>query len=115
MISTMLPFILYFACAVVTGFHIYTLLAFAVQGAPFNPLELVALLGSVCLWIAAYVSLFRPQIAARIALLAALAIWSFYGPAIAKIGRTRFAGQPAKTSEFFHAPARLEAFRFGLA
>jgi hypothetical protein len=67
------------------GHRIPYLYATGPTGRPFNPLELVALLGSVCLWIAAYVSLFRPQIAARIALLAALAICSFYGSAIAKI------------------------------
>jgi len=85
----MLPFVLYFTCAVVTGFHIYTLLALAVYGAPFNPLELLALLGSLALMIAAYMSLFRPYAAARVALIAALALWSFYAPAIARMVRTR--------------------------
>jgi hypothetical protein len=89
MIFAMLPFLLYFVTGVVTGFHVYTLLAIAVYGAPFNPLELVSLLGSLCLLIAAYVSLHKPHAAARIALLATLAIWSFYGPAIAKSIRTK--------------------------
>lgn len=44
----MLPFSLYFAASVITGFHVYTLLALAVYGAPPNPLELVSLLGSLC-------------------------------------------------------------------
>jgi hypothetical protein len=85
----MLPFCLYFVAGVITGLHVYTLLALAVYGVPFNPLELVALSGSLCLLIAAYVSLFKPYAAARLALLASLAIWCFYGPAIAKSIRTK--------------------------
>jgi len=95
----MLPFVLYFVTAVVTGYHVYTLLSLAVYGAPFNPLELVSIFGSFCLLIAAYLSLFRPYAAARLALIAALAIWCFYGPAIAKIVRTRLAPQTAVLSE----------------
>jgi hypothetical protein len=89
----MFPFCLYFVVAVITGFHVYTLLALAVYGAPSNPLELVSLVGSLGLLIAAYVSLFKPSAAARIALLACLAIWCFYGPAIAKSVRTKFDNQ----------------------
>jgi hypothetical protein len=86
----MLPFILYFLTGLVAVFHVYTFLTLAVYGAPFDPLELVALLGSLCMLIAAYVSLLRPQAGAKVALIGALAIWSFYGPGIAKIVRTRF-------------------------
>ena len=89
----MLPFFLYFVTGVVTGFHVYTLLTLAVYGAPFDPLELVSLLGSISLLIAAYVSLHRPNAAARLALIAALAVWCFYGPAIARIFRTRLPAQ----------------------
>jgi hypothetical protein len=96
----MLPFILYFVTAVLTGFHLYTLLSFTLYGAPFNLLELVALLGSFCLLIAAYVSLFKPHAAGRLALIACLAIWCFYGPAIAKVMRTRL-GKPAAVSQCY--------------
>src|SRR5579863_1394614 len=85
----MLPFFLYFVSGLVTGFHVYTLLALAVYVVPINPLEFVSLLGSLCLLIAAYVSLFKPHAAAKLALIAALAMWSFYGPAIAKAVRSR--------------------------
>lgn len=84
----MLPFILYFVTGVATGFHVYTLL-FAAYGAPLNPLELVSLSGSFCLLIAAYLSLFRPQAAGRLALIACLLMWCFYGPAIANLVRAR--------------------------
>jgi xanthosine utilization system XapX-like protein len=85
----MLPFCLYFVTGLVTGFHIYTLLALAVYGVPINALELISLLGSLGFLIAAYVSLFKPLIAAKLALIAALAMWSFYGPAIANLVRAR--------------------------
>ena len=102
----MLPFILYFVTAVVTGFHLYTLLSFTLYGAPFNLLELVALLGSFCLLIAAYVSLFKPDAAARLALIACLAMWCFYGPAIAKVVRTNL-GKPAAVSQFYQPSVAL--------
>ena len=84
----MLPFILYFVTGVATGFHVYTLL-FAAYGAPLNPLELVSLSGSFCLLIAAYLSLFRPHVAGRVALIACLLMWCFYGPALANLVRGR--------------------------
>jgi hypothetical protein len=88
MIVDMLPFCLYFVAGIVTGLHVYTL-ALAMYGAQLNPLELVSLLGSLCLLAAAYVSLSKPNAAAKIALLASLMIWCFYGPAIAKSVRTK--------------------------
>lgn len=84
----MLPFCLYFVTGIVTGFHVYTLVLLGLYGAPSNPFEFVSLLGSLCLLIAAYVSLSKPNAAAKIALLASLMIWCFYGPAIAKSVRT---------------------------
>jgi hypothetical protein len=86
----MLPFLLYFVAAVLTGFHVYTLLTLAVYGVPFNLLHLISLLGSLCLVIAAFVSLFRPGAAAKIALLACLLIWCFYAPATAALIRAGF-------------------------
>ena len=88
----MLTFILYFVTGLVTGYHVFTLM-FAAYGAPTRPLELIALLGSFCLVIAAYLSLFKPDAASRVALVAALAIWCFYGPAIASRVRKR-SGKP---------------------
>ena len=94
----MLPFALYFVTAVVTGFHTYALLSFVVYGVPLNPLELVSFLGSLCLLIAAYVSLFRPRVAARVALIACLAMWCFYAPAIANFVHSKVA-RPKATSQ----------------
>jgi hypothetical protein len=98
MIVGMHPFFLYFAASVITGFHVYKLLAPAIYGAPSNPLELVSLLGSLGLLVAAYISLFKPQAAAKLALIACLAIWCFYAPAIAKSIRTRFGKQSSVLS-----------------
>jgi hypothetical protein len=85
----MLPFFLYFVTGVVTGFQVYSLLSLALYGAPFNPLELLSLLGSLGLLFAAYIALFKPHAAARVALIASLLVWCFYGPALAKTIRTR--------------------------
>jgi hypothetical protein len=98
MIVDMLPFCLYFVAGIVTGFHVYTL-TLAMYGAGLNPLEFVSLLGSLCLLIAAYVSLSKPNAAAKIALLASLMIWCFYGPAIAKSVRTRLDKQSSVFSD----------------
>jgi hypothetical protein len=107
----MLPFFLYFVASVITGFHVYTLLALTVYGAPSNPLELVSLLGSLCLLISAYVSLFKPYAAARLALIACLAIWCFYGPAIAKSIRPKLHGQSSvlPDRQLFTRPELLRA------
>lgn len=109
----MLPFLVYFATGVVTGYHIYTLLALVVYGVPINPLAVIGLFGSLGLLIAAYISLFRPQAAAKVALIAALAIWSFYGPAIANVVRTRLESEgyhPRYHSRSCFHPHVAEAF-----
>ena len=103
----MLPFLLYFITAVVTGFHIYMLLSLVALGVPINPLELVALLGSLCLLIAAYMSLFKPHAAAKLALVAALAIWSFYGPAIANAVRTSLDERGTSSNVTLSQPAEV--------
>ena len=84
----MIPFTLYLVAGVITGLHVYTLLTLGLLGAPLHPLELVSLAGSLCLVGAAYWSLFKPLAAAKLALIASLAMWCFYGPAIVRaIGR----------------------------
>lgn len=85
----MLAFVLYFVAAVFTGYHLYALMSLVVYGVPLNPLELVGFLGSVSLLIAAYVSLFRTRAGGRIALIACLALWCFYAPAIVNFIRAQ--------------------------
>jgi hypothetical protein len=79
----MLPFLLYFAAGSATAMHVYTLLSLGVFGATRSVLELVALAGSVCLIVSAYISLFKPHSGAKVALIAALGSWCFYAPGIA--------------------------------
>jgi hypothetical protein len=107
MISEVLPFCLYLSAGLITGFHVYALLSSVVYGIPIDPLEIVSLLGSFCLVIAAYVTLFKPRAAAKVALLACLAIWCFYGPAIAHTVRTKLI-KPSSVSTFSFSSAPLE-------
>jgi hypothetical protein len=104
----MLPFSLYFVTAVVTGFHMCVLLSFVVYGVPANPLELVSLLGSFCLLIAAYLSLYKPRAAGRLALLACLAMWCFYAPAIVNVVRAKFAKPAALSQMISPRPVRVQ-------
>jgi len=86
----MLPFFLYAATGAVAAYHICSLLILAAYGVPQTLWEFVAFILSVCLVACAYFSLYKPSAAAKIALLAALGMWGFYGPAIAatiKAGR----------------------------
>lgn len=78
----MFPFLLYLAAGVLTAFHVYALLSLGIFGVPRDVMELFSLCGSLCLIVSAYISLFRPRLAAKIALLASLGVWCFYAPAI---------------------------------
>jgi len=80
-LTAMLPFVLYVAAGALTAVHVYVLLSLGILGAPSSILEFVALLASLGLIAAGYVSLFRSQLAARLALIAALGSWCFYAPA----------------------------------
>ncbi len=101
----MLPFVLYFVTGVATGFHVYTLL-FAGYAGPVNPLELVSLWGSLCLLVAAYLSLFRAHAGGRLALIACLLMWCFYAPAMANFVRARW-HKPQQVSEMVSSPAAV--------
>jgi len=78
----MLPFVLYLVGGLLTAFHVYVLLTLAALGVPHNVLQLFSLLGSLGLIGSAYISLFRPRLAAQLALIASLGAWCFYAPAI---------------------------------
>lgn len=109
----MFPFILYLVTGFISGIYIYSLLSLTLYTAGFNALELLALMGCLCLIIAAYVSLARPREGARIALIAALMIWCFFGPAIAKtVHRSSEKPAPQHTSQLhsnFEVPIRKSA------
>jgi hypothetical protein len=77
-----LAFILYLITGIATAAPVVYALGWAVWGAPIVATEYISLLGSATLVVAAFVSLIKWRIAARIALAAVLAIWSLYLPAI---------------------------------
>jgi hypothetical protein len=112
MFLEMFPFCLYFITGIITGFHVYTLMLLSLYGVPINPLEFVSLLGSLCLLIAAYLSLFKPRAAAKLALLASLSIWCFYAPALAKSIRTRL-DKPSSVSFALRPPPAIFSYKCG--
>jgi hypothetical protein len=89
----MLPFAIYLITALLTGFHVYSLLSLAVYGVPATLLEPASLVGSVWLLAAAYVSLFRARVGAKIALPSSLLAWCFYAPALLGTMRAGKIGQ----------------------
>ena len=80
----MFPFSLYAIAGILTAVHLYLLLVFTAHAPAVNVLEWVALLGSLWLLVAACLSLYRPRVAAQVALIACLLIWTFYAPATVK-------------------------------
>lgn len=74
----MFPFVLYLLAGLGTGFSALRRLLWVVWGAPIHPVPLLAFAGSLTLIGAAVISLTRPRLAARLALLATVPIWSFY-------------------------------------
>jgi hypothetical protein len=89
----MLPFFLYLIAGVMTAVPVLFGLGWAVWGAPISIWEYVSLLGSLVLVLSAYVSLVQARKAARLALAGAIAIWSFYLPAIVGLTTTKLTDQ----------------------
>jgi len=71
---------LYVLTALVTGLHNFLLLTVMVNGAPFNPLNFSALLGSATLLGAAKIAPLRPRVAAAVALTGSLLLRVYYAP-----------------------------------
>jgi hypothetical protein len=71
---------LYVLTAVVTGLQNFYRLMDRVNGAPINPLNCVALVGSVTLIGAAFLVPFKPHVAAGVGTTGSLLSWVFYGP-----------------------------------
>jgi len=78
----MFPIFLYLLSGLTTGWQVLRAVRWAVWGRPVHPLEGLSLLGSLVLIIAAVTSPFRPRRAAWLALVGALACWTFYVPAL---------------------------------
>ncbi|MBZ5551272.1 MAG: hypothetical protein LAO21_01030 [Acidobacteriia bacterium] len=89
----MLPFLLYLTAGVVTGVPVLYALGWAVWGAPISTWKYVSLLGSLVLVFSAYVSLVRAHAAARLALVGAIMVWSFYLPGIIGLTAAKLSDQ----------------------
>lgn len=89
----MFPFALYLITGIATAAPVIYALEWAVWGAPIVATKYLSLLGSATLLVAAFTSLFERRIAARIALVGVLAIWSLYLPAITGAVRTKLSDQ----------------------
>lgn len=89
----MLPFFLYLLTGIATGLHVLYLLSWAVWGAPTHPLQYISVVGSLVVIVAAYVSLFKPRIAARFALLGLAAVWPFYVTAVVRTVQVKVSDQ----------------------
>ena len=78
----MLVAVLFALTAIVTGLHNTYLLMGVVNGAPINPLNCIALFGSVVLLVAAVLAPARLRVAAKTGLLGSLLLWVFYSTMI---------------------------------
>ena len=85
--------LLYFVTGIATAIPVVLALGWAVWGAPTSPLEYLALLGSLVLVISASIPSTKRRLAARVALVGALAVWSFCLPAMVGIAKARLTDQ----------------------
>jgi hypothetical protein len=89
----MVSLLLYLFTGIVTAIPVLYALGWAVWGAGTSPLEYISLLGSLILVISAFLGLSSRRLAARLALVGALGVWSFYLPAIVVAVRIRLTDQ----------------------
>jgi hypothetical protein len=78
---TMFLYGLYLATGLLTGYQILRLVIWTVFGIPHKP-GFIAVLGSVMLFVAAIVILFRTRMAAWIGLVGTVLVWFFYIPVL---------------------------------
>jgi hypothetical protein len=97
--------LLYFVTGVVTAIPVMWALGWAVWGAPISPLEYVALLGSLILVISALMPSAKRRLAARVAFVGALAVWSCYLPAVVGMAKVRVTDQELSLSVFRWMPS----------
>ena len=88
-----MTFLLYLLTAIMTALPVLFMLRWAIWGAPTSVWQYVSLLGSCLLVLAGFVSVSHRRVAARIAVVAVAAIWSFYLPVVASVVRARLTDQ----------------------
>jgi hypothetical protein len=82
-----MPRLLYLLTGIATAIPVVWALGWAVWGAGTSPTEYLSLLGSLVL--AASAAIGARRVAARMALVGAMAVWSFYLPSIVGVARIR--------------------------
>jgi hypothetical protein len=86
-------FLLYLLTAIMTALPVLLMLRWAIWGAPVSIWQYVSLIGSCLLVLAGFVSVSHRRAAARIAVVAVAAIWSFYLPVVASVVHARLTDQ----------------------
>jgi hypothetical protein len=97
--------LLYLFTGAATAIPVVWALAWAVWGAGVGTTEYVSLLGSLILVASAAVSSSKRVFAARLALIGAVAVWSFYMPAIFGFASTRLSDQELGLAVLIWAPS----------
>jgi hypothetical protein len=101
----MVPFLLYLSTGIISAVPVLYALSWAVWGSPVSPAEFISLLGSLLFVIAAFTSRSNRRLAARRASVAAIAVWSFYLPAIASTAKSHLSDQELTLSVYLWTSA----------
>ena len=88
--SRIAPCLLYLTTGILSGGEIYSTVIWGIWGRPTHPTELIALIGSLVLIVAAFRSLWSPKRAAWFALFATLTQWVYFGPSVNWLFRELF-------------------------
>ena len=97
--------LLYLLTGIATAIPVVWALGWAVWGAGTSPTEYLSLCGSLVLVLSSLVSLANRRSAARLALLGAFAIWSFYLPTILGVVKSRLSDQELGLSILLWTPS----------
>jgi hypothetical protein len=98
-----MPRLLYLLTGIATAIPVVWALGWAVWGAGTSPTEYLSLLGSLVL--AASAAIGARRVAARMALVGAMAVWSFYLPSIVGVARIRLSDQELNLSVLLWTPS----------
>ena len=100
----MLSFVLYLSTGIITAIPVWYAISWGVWG-PTSTLEIISLLGSLVLIIAAFKSLSNRALAARMACIAVLAVWPCYGMSFLTEARIRSSDQELTLSVYLWTPS----------
>jgi len=101
----MLSFVLYLSTGIITAIPVWYAVSWGVWGRPTSTLEIISLLGSLVLIIAAFKSLSNRALAARMASIAVLGVWACYGTSIITEARIRSSDQELSLSVYLWTPS----------